>query len=544
MNAPEDVRFARVGLAVVAAGWAVAIAAAPLAYSPPSSDTHFDTERAHETLRRIVGNQAPRPTGSDGNARGRARIVAILREMGLEPEVTDASICGQRYRFCSTPRNVIARIDGRGEDAVVLTAHYDSVRGGPGVSDDGAGVAAVLEVARVLASEGPFENDIVFLIDDAEESGLLGAEQFVRDDPSWEHVRLVVNVEARGVSGPSVFFESGVPNGLAVDAFAESPKPIGNSLAATIYALLPNDTDFTIYREAGRTGLNFAYIGEAQHYHTRRDDLDHLEVASMRHHGEHSLAVMRFLANEDLSSDRPQLVFFDFYSLVVVRYSETIARVLAVLVLLLALGSLGWGVHEQGLSLGPAGTGVLHTIGPPSLSGAIGFGLAHACSALGVPMQNWIGAGELLLVGAGCVGISSVVLARAIARGADARSLGAGVLVGWSIGALALAFLAPGTSFLISLPAALGAIAAFVPRLHRYTPIALGLGAAALIPPLVYFLYDALATVSAMPAALLVSYGWTATLPLWPTGKRGMLVTAAIFALGVALAIGWALLAR
>jgi hypothetical protein len=539
----RDPRFARIGLAVLAAGWLAAIAALPLGYGPPASDTELDNERSLRTLRTIVGRQSPRPVESAENARSRARIVAELEAMGLEPRVERRQHCGERYPYCATVQNVVAQIDGRGADAVVLTAHYDSVRQGPGVSDDGAGVAAVLEVARALSREGPFENDVVFLIDDGEERGLLGAETFLLD-PAWERTRMVVNLEARGVGGPSIFFESGAPNGLSVAAFAESPKPIGNSVAATIYALLPNDTDFTVYRENGRTGLNFAYIGSAQHYHTRRDDLRHLDLGSLRHHGENALAATRYLADADLGAERSQLVFFDFYSLFVVRYPEPVALGLALVVLAGALAWLVFGIRKHGLSLRGAMTGVMTSIGAPALAGGLGFGLAHVVAALGVPMRNWIGGGEAFLAGAGAIGLACVALARAISREAEARSLGAGVLVAWASVALVLALTVPGASYLASIPATLGLGAAFVRPPHRYPPIALGLGAAALVPPLVYFLYDSLATIGAAPAAFLVALAATPASPMLPAGKRGFGLAGGTFALGLGTAVAWAMLAH
>jgi hypothetical protein len=61
----------------------------------------------------------------------------------------------------------------------VVSAHYDSVAGGPGADDDGSGTAALLETARVLAGH-PMPATIVFASFTGEEAGLLGSREFVR----------------------------------------------------------------------------------------------------------------------------------------------------------------------------------------------------------------------------------------------------------------------------------------------------------------------------------------------------------------------------
>ena len=96
--------------------------------------------------------------------------------------------------------NVLAELPGRAEEAVVLGAHLDSVRPGPGINDNGTGVAAVLEVARetrrALATP---ERTVVFAFWAAEELGLWGSSEYVRrlGDPR-EHVRAAVNVDMLG----------------------------------------------------------------------------------------------------------------------------------------------------------------------------------------------------------------------------------------------------------------------------------------------------------------------------------------------------------
>src|SRR5690606_38807769 len=106
--------------------------------------------------------------------------------------------CREQWLICGNVGNLMTRLPGREDGpAVLLTAHYDSVGAGAGVSDDLTGVAAILETARLLLLDEPLRNPIILLFTDGEEPGLLGAEASATHE--WfEDVALVVNLEARG----------------------------------------------------------------------------------------------------------------------------------------------------------------------------------------------------------------------------------------------------------------------------------------------------------------------------------------------------------
>ena len=129
---------------------------------------------------------------------------------------------------------------------------------GPGASDDGTGVASLLEIARIIRTE-KYRNPVTFLIDDGEEAGLLGAEAFVTDRAYVESIGAVINLEARGTSGPSVLFETSTNNRWFVPIIARAlPHPVTTSLFYSIYELLPNDTDLTVFKRVGLTGVKAA----------------------------------------------------------------------------------------------------------------------------------------------------------------------------------------------------------------------------------------------------------------------------------------------
>ncbi len=137
----------------------------------------FSSGRAMRHLRVIA--RAPHPTGSAENHAVRDYIVEQLATLGLDPEVQQATAVNDEFLSpVSSGRvhNVVARLKGTvSSRSVLLAGHYDSVPTGPGASDDGAAVAALLETARALHSGAPFRNDVIFLFTDGEEPGMLGA---------------------------------------------------------------------------------------------------------------------------------------------------------------------------------------------------------------------------------------------------------------------------------------------------------------------------------------------------------------------------------
>ncbi len=91
----------------------------------------------------------------------------------------------RRARGGANPEVVVTRniwADLRGsetpDEVVIFSAHFDAVPGSPGANDNGSGVAAVLEGARVLAGE-PAPRTVRFMFFTAEEFGLIGSRQYV-----------------------------------------------------------------------------------------------------------------------------------------------------------------------------------------------------------------------------------------------------------------------------------------------------------------------------------------------------------------------------
>jgi hypothetical protein len=243
----------------------------PAPLSAASAPGEFSADRAQEVFARLPGANEPHPSGSAANAALRAGIMERLTALGYAPQTQSGFLCNDGGE-CAAVTNVVARLDASTPDesapAVLIAAHYDSVPADPGASDDGVGVAAVLEIARILKASPPPPRPIILLIDDGEEDGLLGARLFVRDHPWAKQIAAAVNLDARGSAGPALMFETGSANDWSISLYGRAvPRPISNSIFYLVYKLLPNDTDFTVFKAAGYQGFN---LGERPARHASR----------------------------------------------------------------------------------------------------------------------------------------------------------------------------------------------------------------------------------------------------------------------------------
>lgn len=529
-------------LALVVAAFVLAARAErappPLALdAPPSS---FSAARARLDLDWIA--RAPHPVGSEEHARVRARLVERCRELGLEVEEQDAFAAGRNGSLCAV-RNVIARRAGTDPDAraVALCAHYDSVPAGPGAADDGAGVAALLEVARALALEAPLARPVWFVFTDGEEVDLSGARAFVADDRLRRGVDVVVNLEARGTGGASRMFETSAGNAELVRAYGRSvERTSATSLAYEIYERMPNDTDLSVFKAAGLAGVNFAFIDGFRRYHTPLDDLEHLDPGSVQHQGEQALALVRELgARTDVELHAPRdLVYFDVLG-VFVTYPRWIAIVLALAALAVVLV-----VRPKA----PAKPSALVSASFVHLAAIVTSALA--CLALvalialvrGVPdpwaaSPEWTHVALLAATVVSCGGIA----ASPWGRRAGAEALAHSAWIAAALLALGLALWIPGASYLALGPALAGACASFVRsrgglarcvRFGAAGAVAVLLGAPIVLGLELAFEFHAPSLIGGV-AALLV----TCTAPLFAADRfaRVSLAIALLVALGASI---------
>ena len=128
-----------------------------------------------------------------GHLAARALISALTCGAPVELTIGHEGSCTQ-----ATTANVVGVIPGRGEEEVVLSAHYDSQAEGPCVYDNGSGLSSLLETARALRELQP-ERRVVLVASSAEEIGVWGATAYV-DAHREELTRAVAMINLDGLA--------------------------------------------------------------------------------------------------------------------------------------------------------------------------------------------------------------------------------------------------------------------------------------------------------------------------------------------------------
>ncbi|GAA0574953.1 M20/M25/M40 family metallo-hydrolase [Rhizomicrobium electricum] len=372
----------------------------PAAVNAPASE--FSAARAFTDINAIA--QAPHPVGSAEHERVRAYLAARMTALGLSPRLQSARST-QRFgnRIVSAPvTNIIGTLKGKDstKPAVLVMSHYDSAPDSPGAGDDSAGVAAALEIARAMKASGVPDRDVIFLVTDGEELGLMGAAAFFHQDPLAAHVGAVINFETRGDSGLAAMFETGPKNADAVAMYAaQAPRPSANSLSRVIYKNMPNGTDLSIALEKGLPGLNFAFIGDEAAYHTPLATPAHLDLGSVQHMGDQALGAARAFAVR-LPVQASDAVYSDVLGFFFIQYPLWFGWVVLALAAVLTL----YGIRAAG------------KVAPPSWGG----GIIAAVLVIVVPAAALVGAGltfgglnhflrlahfDFLLAGAGALAV-------------------------------------------------------------------------------------------------------------------------------------------
>ena len=315
----------------------------------------------------------PHTMGSDANREVRDYIVKHLASLGLRTEVQKTTVVYRhpankhRNTTIANVENIVARLPGSviGKDktgqALVLLAHYDSRPLTPGAADDASGTAAILEVARLMVADPAPAHDVLFVITDGEEMGLLGAQGFFRQHPAAVDAGLVLNLEARGSSGVSTMFETSENNDWLVENLVDSaPDLVADSLSYEIYRRMPNDTDLSISKGEGIAGFNFGFVGGFFDYHAMTDTADNLDQKSLAQQANYLLSVARHFAHlEDWQAGSGNATYFTLWKGQLVRYSEGTAVVIGLTILVIGLWVFIGRTRAAALRLGTSGSGIL-----------------------------------------------------------------------------------------------------------------------------------------------------------------------------------------
>jgi Zn-dependent M28 family amino/carboxypeptidase len=244
-------------------------------------------------------------------------VVSVTRSIGVQlrarPGPTTIKFNASVQSFKA--RNVIAQTKtGSPTDVVMAGAHLDSVPEGPGIDDNGSGVAAVLETAVQLGNSPTVHNAVRFGFWGAEELGLIGSRNYVEslDLDGLKDIALYLNFDMLASPNPGYFTYDG-DQSLPAEARGQPVVPEGSAgIERTLAAYLqsagkpPQDTsfdgrsDYDGFTQAGiPAGGLFSGAEEKKsaeqaklwggiagepfdpNYHQKTDTLDHIDRTSL-----------------------------------------------------------------------------------------------------------------------------------------------------------------------------------------------------------------------------------------------------------------------
>ena len=157
-------------------------------------------------------------------------------------------------------RNVIAQTKtGSDADVVMVGAHLDSVKEGPGINDNGSGVAAVLETALQLGPTPDVRNAVRFGFFGAEELGLKGSDNYVEslDVDELKDIALYLNFDMLGSPNPGYFTYDGDQSAPPDPREANPRVPEGSAGI---------ERNFVAYlKDAGETAEDTSFVGRSDY---------------------------------------------------------------------------------------------------------------------------------------------------------------------------------------------------------------------------------------------------------------------------------------
>ncbi len=266
-------------------------------------------------------------------------------------------------------KNLWVEIPGKSKTGVLLMAHYDSRghigRAGElgnsyGAADDGFGVVTLLEIARLYANVAPqqLETSIYICFTDAEETGMLGSILEARDNQTiQQHVNFVINVEARGVTGPAYMFETSKNNQKVMELYAKAGMPMTYSVATAVYSIMTNYTDFTSMLEIDKAGINFSTLDNINYYHVPQDNLSNINVNSIQHYGSQIMPIIEEYTSNAKYADinyfdaQQDAVFFNILPGVLAKYTSATAVVWLVIAVAIFAFAVALLIIKKSISL-------------------------------------------------------------------------------------------------------------------------------------------------------------------------------------------------
>lgn len=189
-------------------------------------------------------------------------------------------------------RNIIAFIDNKAANTIILGAHYDHLGYGEdktaldtfhaihnGADDNASGTAALLELARLLKEKSPVNNNYLLMHFSGEELGLLGSKYWI-ENPT-------VNVAANYMINMDMVGRYDTAHKLTVGGYGTSPvwgevwKGLKTSLITRFDSIGSGPSDHASFYRAN-IPVQFFFTGSHADYHKVSDDADKINYNAQR----------------------------------------------------------------------------------------------------------------------------------------------------------------------------------------------------------------------------------------------------------------------
>lgn len=222
--------------------------------------------------------------GTDNLDRTRDWITNKYTQFGYESIYLDTFKFGTKFGY-----NII--VEKPGDDTtnwIIVNAHYDSVTEGPGANDNGSGVVACLQIAKII-KDIPIGVGIRFIHFSAEEVGLIGSKHYVANTiGESEKIDLVLNLDqiggTKGADNSAIKCERDEDGNPSVNnALSYLKTDTLATLISTYTTLTPLITrayssDYVPFEDSGYVITGLYQASDYPHYHTANDITANIDI--------------------------------------------------------------------------------------------------------------------------------------------------------------------------------------------------------------------------------------------------------------------------
>jgi Zn-dependent M28 family amino/carboxypeptidase len=189
-------------------------------------------------------------------------------------------------------KNIIAFIDNKKKNTVIIGAHYDHIGYGGqysldrgineihnGADDNASGTAMLLSLAKQLNNKNDLENNYLFIAFSAEELGLIGSRYFVNSDVfKKESINFMINLDMVGrLNAEKELSIFGVGTS---SIFKQVVNSMNNNFKLKIIEDGTGPSDHTSFYNKDIPVL-FFHTGSHENYHRPSDDVNLINYKGM-----------------------------------------------------------------------------------------------------------------------------------------------------------------------------------------------------------------------------------------------------------------------